>query len=73
MARAIQDYGRRTGYSVGLKPAGGLREAHEALAWFRLTKEELGEAWTKPGLFRFGASSLLGNLREELEQLASLS
>jgi deoxyribose-phosphate aldolase len=68
MARAIRSYGEKTGYSVGLKPAGGLREADEALAWFGLTKKELGESWTKPGLFRFGASSLLGNLRENLEQ-----
>jgi deoxyribose-phosphate aldolase len=71
MARAIREYAQRTGYLVGLKPAGGIREAGEALAWLRLAREELGEAWTEPSLFRFGASSLLGNLRKELERLAS--
>jgi deoxyribose-phosphate aldolase len=71
MARAIREYARRTDYAVGLKPAGGIREAEEALAWFNLVKEELGEAWTEPNLFRFGASALLGDLRRELELLAS--
>jgi deoxyribose-phosphate aldolase len=72
MARAIGDFAQRTGHPVGLKPAGGIREAEEALAWFQLAKEVLGGAWTEPNLFRFGASSLLANLRRELERLAPL-
>jgi deoxyribose-phosphate aldolase len=71
MARAIREYGQKTGYAVGLKPAGGIREASEALAWFGLVKQELGDSWTEPSLFRFGASSLLGNLRQELEAAAA--
>jgi deoxyribose-phosphate aldolase len=69
MARAIREYSQRTGHPVGLKPAGGLQKAEEALAWFGLTGEILGPAWTEPALFRFGASSLLGSLRQELERL----
>jgi deoxyribose-phosphate aldolase len=70
MARAIREYSQRTGHPVGLKPAGGIREAEEAMAWFGLTRAILGDAWTEPALFRVGASSLLGSLRRELEQLA---
>jgi deoxyribose-phosphate aldolase len=72
MARAIEEYGRRTGFAVGLKPAGGIREASEALAWLGLADQVLGGAWTEKSLFRFGASSLLANVKRELERLASL-
>ncbi len=67
MARAIRDYGERTGYQVGLKPAGGIGKAKEALLWLILMKEELGNAWVEPDLFRFGASSLLGDIERQLE------
>jgi len=70
MARAIREYARRTGYEVGLKPAGGIRTTEEALEWLTLARNELGERWTGPSLFRFGASSLLDDLRRELERLA---
>ena len=70
MARAIREYGRHTGYVVGLKPAGGIRKAHEALKWLALAMEELGEAWTGPTLFRIGASSLLADVVRELERVA---
>ncbi len=70
MARAIRDYAQRTDQAVGLKPAGGIRTAEEALTWCELVEEELGTAWTEPSLFRFGASSLLRNLRKELEGIA---
>lgn len=67
MTRAIRDYRERTGHAVGFKPAGGIRTAKEALAWLILMKEELGEAWTRPDRFRFGASSLLGDIERQLE------
>jgi deoxyribose-phosphate aldolase len=67
MVRAIRDYLERTGHAVGFKPAGGIRTAKEALAWLILMKEELGEAWTRPHRFRFGASSLLGDIERQLE------
>ena len=51
---------------VGFKPAGGIRTAKEALAWLALMYEELGEEWTHPELFRFGASSLLSDIERQL-------
>ena len=57
MVRAIREYHERTGYMVGFKPAGGIRTAKEALDWLALMKEELGDRWLRPDLFRFGASS----------------
>jgi deoxyribose-phosphate aldolase len=67
MARAIRDYRERTGYAVGLKPAGGIRTAKQALEWLFLMKEELGVDWTGPRLFRFGASALLTDIERQLE------
>ncbi len=67
MVRAVRAYGERTGYRVGFKPAGGIRRAGEALQWLVLMKEELGPGWMRPELFRFGASSLLGDIERQLE------
>lgn len=66
MVRAIRDYYQRTGYKIGFKPAGGIRSAKDALSWLALMKEELGDEWTKPHLFRIGASSLLGDIERQL-------
>ena len=71
MARAIRQYRARTGFSVGLKAAGGIRTAKQALQWMILLKEELGPAWMQPDLFRFGASSLLADIERQLEHLAT--
>ena len=57
MVRALRDYGELSGQSVGFKPAGGLKTAKDALAWLTLMKEELGNRWLEPDLFRIGASS----------------
>jgi deoxyribose-phosphate aldolase len=67
MARAVRAYAERTGYLIGFKPAGGIRTAKEALTWLILMKEELGTGWLQPELFRFGASSLLGDIERQLE------
>lgn len=67
MARTIREYHERTGYKVGFKPAGGIRTAKQALDWLILIKEELGDAWLRPNLFRFGVSSLLGDIERQLE------
>jgi deoxyribose-phosphate aldolase len=67
MARAIRGYRERTGHDVGFKPAGGIRTAREALVWMTLMKEELGNRWLDPHLFRFGASSLLADIERQLE------
>jgi deoxyribose-phosphate aldolase len=67
MLRAIRDYYDRTGYRVGYKPAGGISKAKDALVYLSLIKDELGDRWLQPDLFRFGASSLLGDIERQLE------
>jgi deoxyribose-phosphate aldolase len=71
MARAIRDYRERTGHLVGLKPAGGIRAAKDSLDWLALIKEELGDRWLRPDLFRFGASSLLTDIERQLEHFVT--
>jgi deoxyribose-phosphate aldolase len=71
MARAIRDYRERAGHMVGLKPAGGIRTAKDALEWLVLIKEELGDRWLRPDLFRFGASSLLTDIERQLEHFVT--
>ncbi len=66
MVRAIRDYLDRFGYKVGFKPAGGISTAKQAMNWQFLMKEELGDEWLTPDLFRFGASSLLTDLERQL-------
>jgi deoxyribose-phosphate aldolase len=66
MADAIRDYAQQTGMSVGLKPAGGIRTATQALGWLALARNELGELWLEPNLFRIGASSLLDDIERQL-------
>jgi len=67
MIRAIRDYETRTGFKVGYKPAGGISKAKDALVYLALMKDELGHDWLQPDLFRFGASSLLGDIERQLE------
>lgn len=67
MVRAIREFGERTGAVVGFKPAGGIRTAKQALDWLILMKEELGDVWLAPERFRFGASTLLGDIERQLE------
>ncbi|WP_425098020.1 deoxyribose-phosphate aldolase [Tropicibacter sp. S64] len=67
MIRAIREYHQRTGYRVGYKPAGGISKAKDSLNYLALIKEELGDRWLRPDLFRFGASSLLGDIERQLE------
>lgn len=67
MIRAIRDYYDRTGYRVGYKPAGGISKAKDAVTYLSLMKDELGDRWLQPDLFRFGASSLLGDIERQLE------
>ena len=67
MVRAIREYHEKTGYKIGYKPAGGISKAKDALTYLSLIKEELGDQWLNPELFRFGASSLLGDIERQLE------
>ena len=67
MVRALRSYLDRTGHKVGFKPAGGISKAKDALVYMTLMKEELDNRWLSPVLFRFGASSLLGDIERQLE------
>lgn len=71
MARMIRDYYESTGYMVGFKPAGGISDTKTALQFMTLMQEELGRRWLEPDLFRFGASSLLGDIERQLDHFTS--
>jgi deoxyribose-phosphate aldolase len=71
MARMIRGYMERTGQAVGFKPAGGIRAAKTALEWLILIKEELGDPWLRPSLFRIGASALLTDIERQLEHFVT--
>jgi deoxyribose-phosphate aldolase len=71
MTRAIREYQEATGHRVGFKPAGGIRTAKQSLDWLILMKEELGDAWLRAELFRFGASGLLTDIERQLEYFAT--
>ncbi|GAB5387563.1 MAG: deoxyribose-phosphate aldolase [Alphaproteobacteria bacterium] len=71
MLRAIRAYHQATGHMVGYKPAGGIGQAKQVLQYLARMKDELGRRWLEPDLFRFGASSLLGDLERQLEHHAT--
>jgi deoxyribose-phosphate aldolase len=62
MLEAIRDYFYATGIRIGMKPAGGIRTAKQALAYLVMLKETLGDDWLTPDLFRFGASTLVNDV-----------
>ena len=68
MFEAIRDFERVTGRVVGMKPAGGIRTAKEAIQYLVVLYETLGPRWMTPDLFRFGASSLLNDVLMQLEK-----
>jgi deoxyribose-phosphate aldolase len=68
MLEAIRDFYYATGHRIGMKPAGGIRTAKQALHYLVLVKETLGDAWLTPDLFRFGASTLLNDVLMQLEK-----
>lgn len=67
MVRAIRAYRDLTGYQVGFKPAGGISKAKDSVLWLAMMKEELGNRWLQPDLYRLGASSLLADIERQLE------
>jgi deoxyribose-phosphate aldolase len=71
MVRALREYGERTGMAVGFKPAGGIKTAKQALDWMATMKDELGRSWLEPSLFRYGASSMLGDIERQLEHFVT--
>jgi deoxyribose-phosphate aldolase len=62
MLEAIRDYFFATGIRIGMKPAGGIRNSKQALAYLVMVKETLGDDWLTPDLFRFGASTLVNDV-----------
>jgi len=68
MLEAIRDHYLETGEKIGMKPAGGIRDAKTALRYLVMVKETLGDDWLTPDRFRIGASSLLNDLLLQLEK-----
>jgi deoxyribose-phosphate aldolase len=68
MLEAIRDFERQTGRQVGMKPAGGIRTAKEAIQYLVVLYETLGPRWMSPDWFRFGASSLLNDVLMQIEK-----
>src|SRR5687768_13141559 len=68
MLEAIRDFHAQTGRVVGMKPAGGIRTAKEAIGYLTTLYETLGPAWMTPDRFRFGASSLLNDCLMQLRK-----
>jgi deoxyribose-phosphate aldolase len=66
MIEAIRDFYLDTGIAIGMKPAGGIRTAKQALQFLIAVKETLGDAWLTNERYRFGASSLLNDLVRQL-------
>ena len=62
MLEAIRDFQIKTGKKVGMKPAGGISTAKQAIQYLVMIKETLGDDWLSPNLFRFGASSLANDI-----------
>jgi deoxyribose-phosphate aldolase len=62
MLEAVRDFREAHGRQVGVKPAGGIRTAKDAIRYLVLVNETAGEDWLDPQWFRFGASSLLNDL-----------
>ena len=68
MLEAVRDFEKATGRAVGVKPAGGIRTAKEAVQYLVVLYETLGPRWMTPDRFRFGASSLLNDILMQIEK-----
>ncbi|MCR4338657.1 MAG: deoxyribose-phosphate aldolase [Gemmatimonadaceae bacterium] len=68
MLEAIRDFYLATGTPIGMKPAGGIRSAKQALHYLVAVKETLGDAWLNNTRYRFGASALLNDLLRQIEK-----
>ncbi|MEG0948003.1 MAG: deoxyribose-phosphate aldolase [Bacteroidales bacterium] len=67
MCKAIKAYHEKTGRKVGFKPAGGIVTPEDAVKYYSIVKEVLGEEWLNKELFRLGASRLANNLLSEIK------
>ncbi|MDQ3194610.1 MAG: deoxyribose-phosphate aldolase [Bacteroidota bacterium] len=68
MLEAIRDYYNETGIKTGMKPAGGIKTAKDAIAYLILVKETLGDDWLTPDLYRLGASSVLNDILMQIDK-----
>jgi deoxyribose-phosphate aldolase len=68
MLEVIRDVNDETGLVIGMKPAGGIRTAKQAIQYLCVLHETLGTEWLTPDLFRFGASSLLNDVLLQLRK-----
>jgi len=68
MTKAIKAFYEKTGKKIGIKPAGGISTQEDALAYFSIVKENLGDEWLNSELFRIGASRLANNLLTDIYQ-----
>lgn len=66
MCQAIKEYYEKTGIQIGFKPAGGLNTVHDALVYYTIVKEVLGERWLTNQWFRLGTSRLANLLLSEV-------
>ena len=66
MCIAIKEWYQKTGVKIGIKPAGGISTPEDAISYYLVVKEILGEEWINPELFRIGASRLANNLLTEI-------
>ena len=71
MLEAVRDFRAATGRVVGVKPAGGIRTAKDAIKYLVLVNETVGEDWLNPDRFRFGASTLLNDLLMQRTKMAT--
>jgi len=69
MLNAIKHYYDKTGKKIGFKPAGGISNQEDALVYYELVKDILGEEWLNNKLFRIGASRLANNLLTSIQKL----
>ncbi|MFP4472209.1 MAG: deoxyribose-phosphate aldolase, partial [Bacteroidales bacterium] len=67
MLDSIKEYHEETGKRIGIKPAGGISEPDDALRYYTLVKETLGEKWLDPKYFRIGASRLAHKIVAEVK------
>jgi deoxyribose-phosphate aldolase len=71
MLEAVRDWRQQTGQIIGVKPAGGIRTAKDALKYLVTVSEVAGADWLSPDRFRFGASTLLNDLLMQRKKLSS--
>ena len=69
MAKAVLDFYQMTGIKAGIKVAGGIRDAKDAIRYLVIVNEEMGVDWLSPDMFRFGASSLLDDVLKQIRKL----